>query len=206
MQMRGGFNPWDGKIPWRRAWQPTPVLLPGESHGQRSLAGYSPWGPKESDMTEATQHAHIGDVNPSYDQITILESNQHSLEYAERDPEGMSTRRGRRRRRRGGRGRRRWGRRQRKGRKRRILSPPKIEFHSSQEYTCITKFIFHYYHIQNCIWGFSCGSAQLVKNPPAMWETWVRSLAWKDPLEKGTATHSSILAWRIPWSVQSNCI
>ena len=35
-------NPWVGKIPWRRAWQPTPVFLPGESHGQRSLAGYSP--------------------------------------------------------------------------------------------------------------------------------------------------------------------
>ena len=42
--------------------------------------------------------------------------------------------------------------------------------------------------------------AQLVKNLPAMWETWVRSLGWKDPLEKGKATHSSILAWRIPWT------
>ena len=41
-----------GKIPWRRKWQPTPVFLPGISHGQRSLAGYSPWGCKESDMTE----------------------------------------------------------------------------------------------------------------------------------------------------------
>ena len=43
--------------------------------------------------------------------------------------------------------------------------------------------------------------AQLVKNPPAMWETWVLFLGWEDPLEKGKATHSSILAWRIPWSV-----
>ena len=43
---------WGGKIPWRRAWQPTPVFLPGKSHGQRSLAGYSPWGHKESDTTE----------------------------------------------------------------------------------------------------------------------------------------------------------
>ena len=43
--------------------------------------------------------------------------------------------------------------------------------------------------------------AQLVKNPPAIWETWVRSLGWKDPLEKGKATHSSILAWRIPWII-----
>ena len=43
--------------------------------------------------------------------------------------------------------------------------------------------------------------AQLVKNLPAMWETWVRSLGWEDPLEKGRATHSSILAWRIPWTL-----
>jgi len=39
---RCGFDPWVGRIPWRRAWQPTPVFLPGESHGKRSLAGYSP--------------------------------------------------------------------------------------------------------------------------------------------------------------------
>ena len=45
--------------------------------------------------------------------------------------------------------------------------------------------------------------AQLVKNPPATLETWVRSLGWEDPLEKGKATHSSILAWRIPWTIQS---
>ena len=43
--------------------------------------------------------------------------------------------------------------------------------------------------------------AQLVKNPPAMQETWVLSLGWEDPLEKGTAIQSSILAWRIPWTV-----
>ena len=45
--------------------------------------------------------------------------------------------------------------------------------------------------------------AQLVKNPPAMRETWVQSLGWEDPLGKGMATHASILAWRIPWTVQS---
>ena len=44
---------------------------------------------------------------------------------------------------------------------------------------------------------------QMVKNPPAMWETWVWSLGWEDSLEKGKATHSSILAWRIPWTVCS---
>ena len=43
--------------------------------------------------------------------------------------------------------------------------------------------------------------AQLVKNLPAMWETWVRSLGWENLLEKGKATHSSIVAWRIPWTV-----
>ena len=47
-----GSDPWVGKIPWRRAWQPTPVFLPGEAHGQRRLEGCSPWGQKESDTTE----------------------------------------------------------------------------------------------------------------------------------------------------------
>ena len=51
---RPRFDPWVRKIPWRRPWQPTPVFLPGESHGQRILAGYSPWGRTESDITEAT--------------------------------------------------------------------------------------------------------------------------------------------------------
>ena len=48
------FDPWVRKIPWRRTWQPTPVFLPGKPHGQRSLAGHSPWGCKESDTTEVT--------------------------------------------------------------------------------------------------------------------------------------------------------
>ena len=51
---RRRFNPWVGKIIWRRAWQSTPIFLPGESHGQRSQSGYSPWGRKESDTIEAT--------------------------------------------------------------------------------------------------------------------------------------------------------
>ena len=56
-----------------------------------------------------------------------------------------------------------------------------------------------------CIFFYCCHKligylhmAQIVKHPPAMWETWVRSLGWEDPLEEGMATHSSILAWRIP--------
>ena len=53
------------------------------------------------------------------------------------------------------------------------------------------------YHLQ---YSWASLVAQLVKNPLAMWETWVRSLGWEDSLEKGKATHSSILAWRIPWT------
>ena len=53
-----GFDPWTGKILWRRKWQPTPVLLPGKFHGLRSLVGYSPWGCKESDTTEWL-HLHL---------------------------------------------------------------------------------------------------------------------------------------------------
>ena len=55
---RPGFDPWVWKSPWRRAWQPTPVFLPGESHGQRSLVGYSPWSCKELDTTDWL-HAHV---------------------------------------------------------------------------------------------------------------------------------------------------
>ena len=52
MGRRRKFDPWVGDIPWGRKWQPTPVFLPGKSHGKRSLVGYRPWGHKESDTTE----------------------------------------------------------------------------------------------------------------------------------------------------------
>ena len=55
---RHGLNPQVGKIPWRRAWQTIPVFLPGKLHGQRNLVGYSPWGHKELDTTEVTEHTH----------------------------------------------------------------------------------------------------------------------------------------------------
>ena len=60
-----GFHPWVGKIPWRRKWQPTGVFLPGKSHEQRSLEGYSPRGHTESGMTE---HTHVS-------QLLCLKSN-----------------------------------------------------------------------------------------------------------------------------------
>ena len=56
---RDEFDPWVRKVPWSRKWQPTPVFLPGKSHGQRSQAGYCTWGHKESDTTERRgKHAH----------------------------------------------------------------------------------------------------------------------------------------------------
>ena len=77
---RPGFDPWVGKIPWRRKWQPTAVLLPGKIPGWRSLAGYSPWGRTESDTTEQLHflslslshtarrpnHSNLKEINPEY--------------------------------------------------------------------------------------------------------------------------------------------
>ena len=60
------FNPWVGKIPWRREWLPTSVFLPGESYGQRSLVGYSLWGCKELDTNERLTHAQCVRVNPGF--------------------------------------------------------------------------------------------------------------------------------------------
>ena len=61
-QCRGHkFNPWVRKTPWRRKWQPTPVFLPGESLGRRSLVGYSPWGHEESDTPERL-HFHFSHI------------------------------------------------------------------------------------------------------------------------------------------------
>jgi len=67
---RPGFNPWVRKIPWRRKWQPTPVFLPGKSHGLRSLVGYSPWDRKESDTTEWLHYIIINRI--SIQQIHLL--------------------------------------------------------------------------------------------------------------------------------------
>ena len=73
-----GFYPWVGKLPWRRKWQLTPVFLPGRSHEQRSLAGYSPWGCKDSDTTE---HIHISIVG--FRKITLQKVGKFSLNFLE---------------------------------------------------------------------------------------------------------------------------
>ena len=65
---RSGFDSWAGKIPWRKKWQPTPILLPGKSHGQRNLEAYSPWSCKESNMTE---HARIPGYLPYQLEISL---------------------------------------------------------------------------------------------------------------------------------------
>ena len=74
MQEDPGFDPWVGTLPWRREWQPTPVFLPGEFHGQRSVVGYCPWGHKESDMTEhaGTVLRKIKSENSRYSERVLL--------------------------------------------------------------------------------------------------------------------------------------
>ena len=67
---RPRFNPWVGKIPWKRKWQPTPVLLPGKSHEWRCLIGFSSWGHKESELTE---HLHFHFL--SFFELTVLSLN-----------------------------------------------------------------------------------------------------------------------------------
>ena len=70
-QKRCWSDPQIRKIPWRRVWQPTPVFLPGKSHGQRSLESYSQWGRKELDTTEATQHMTLL-TKPDFIQISSV--------------------------------------------------------------------------------------------------------------------------------------
>ena len=70
---KAAFDPWVGKIPWRRKWQPTPVFLPGKSHGERNLAGYSPWVTKSQTWLSYWAHAHIlKSVQPLWEYIRSL--------------------------------------------------------------------------------------------------------------------------------------
>ena len=70
------FDPWFGKILWSRKWQPHPVLLPGKSHRQRSLVGYSPWGRKESDTAECAR-THVGLETKTTNYLWLLSSRAH---------------------------------------------------------------------------------------------------------------------------------
>ena len=75
---RPGFNPWVWKIPWTRKWQPTPLFLPGELHGQRNLVGYSPWSHKELDMTERLTLSHFFSQKILYHLLHIIERSDWS--------------------------------------------------------------------------------------------------------------------------------
>ena len=172
----------------RRQWHPTPVLLPGKSHGRRSLVGCRPWGCEESDVTERL-HFHfslscIGEGNGNPLQCSCLENPRDGGAW--------------------------WaavyGVAQSRTRLKRLSNSNSVGKESA-------------YNAGDPGWiprlGRAPGEgigypllyswaslvAQLVKYPPAMQETWVQCLGWEDPLEKGKATHSSILAWRIPWTV-----
>ena len=81
---RHGFDPWVGKIPWRSSWQLTPVFLPGESHGQRSLAGHSPWGHKESDITlsllaQSIPVSYLSNIKVNFSFTELLKLNSKCL-------------------------------------------------------------------------------------------------------------------------------
>ena len=165
---RLGFDPWVGKIPWRGKWQSTPVLLPGKSHEQRSLVGYSSWGRKELDTTERLHvHVHVHWINYG-GHIKEFEEYTHNLGFPDSSVSKESTCN--------------------------AGDPGSIPGSGRSTREEIG------YPLQ---YSWASLVAQLVKNLPATWETWVQPLVWKDPLEKGKATHSSILAWRIPWTIQS---
>ena len=67
-----GFNPWVGKIPWRRAWQPTPVFLPGNFHGKRSLEGYNPWCCKELETDDTHFRPIVIDTMASFSVLSLF--------------------------------------------------------------------------------------------------------------------------------------
>ena len=77
---RHGFDPWAGKISWRRAWQPTPVFLPGKSHRDRILLGYSPKGHKGSDKTERLS-THVGKLRGQWGILKRKGNWQHFKRY-----------------------------------------------------------------------------------------------------------------------------
>ena len=85
---------WEGKIPWRREWQHTPVFLPEKSHGQRRLVGYGPWGCKELDMTERPDNSnnYFG-PGPSLSTVNIKKEGQSKENKAEKGvcPWGVAT-------------------------------------------------------------------------------------------------------------------
>ena len=138
---------------------PHSILLPGKSHGRRSLVGCSPWGHKESDIT-------------SLSLFTLMlwrRKWQPSPVFLPGESQGWGSLVGCHL----------WG----------CTESDTTEATQQQQQ-----------QQQGSRWASLVD--QMVKNLPAMWEMWVPSLGWEDPLEEGVATHSSILAWEIPWIVE----
>ena len=183
---RPGFNPWVGKMPWRRKWQPTPVFLPGGSHGQRSLVGCSPWGHKKLDTTKRLHFPFL-----LWDRMAwswcfeCWVSSQVFHSYL-----SLSSRCC-------------WG---------------PFHFLALEWYhLCIWHYLYSLGNLDSilwviqpgvlhavlCIWGFLGGS--VIRNLSAM-QTSCNAVDMgstpglgRSP-QKEMATHSSILAWRIPWA------
>ena len=83
------LSPWVWKIPWRRKWQPTPIFLPGKSHGQRSLADYGPWGRKESDMSQELNNNNSERQQHKIPQTIWFHTYEISRKYIYTDTEHM---------------------------------------------------------------------------------------------------------------------
>ena len=136
----------DWEDPWRQEWIPIPVIWSGEFHGQRSLAGYRPWGPKESDMTEQLSLGTIT-INRSLNYPWVCHFHPFTFN-----------------------------------------TSVCLERTSCKQHIAVL-LIFTEFDIISFNSAFTMIVAQLVKNLPAMWEIWVQSLGWEDPLEKGVATY-----------------
>ena len=177
----------------RRQWHPTGILLPGKSRGRRSLVGCSPWGRKESDTTERL-HFHfslpcIGEGNGNPLRCSCLENPRdggawwaavygiaQSRTRLKRHSSSSSSRK-----------------------QRASHVAQLVEFTWNAGDPWVGKIPWRRDRQPTPVFlGFPV--AQRVKYLPTMQETWVQSLGWKDTLEKGIATHSSIPAWRIPWT------
>ena len=145
------LDPLQWGLPLVTQQQPASVFLPGKSHGQSSLMGYSPWSHKRIryylQTKQLTTAITLAEKAPSPNHWTVREF-QHL---------------------------------------RKCLKSG-LAMQQARMCALISK------HLP---------VAQPVKNPPPTWKTWLQSQGWEDPLEKGNATHSSILAWRIPWTIQS---
>ena len=226
---RPGFNPWAGKIPRRRKWQPTSACLLAEFHEQRRLAGYSSWGCKELDMTELLTHTNTHTSSQGLPFVQCAKCSTQSIHW-------LFIQKGKLRQRAGPRV-------ETPTQDHQALSSLFFSVHVSPPWLCDTQSPQMPFQIlPPDLWTWLTGDrwylldgwgnwsqdwgewpwvpqqgrprlcplspppgkkwaslvAQMVKRLPAMRVTWVQSLGWEDPLEKKTATHSSILVSRIP--------